>query len=291
MQPPPLPHQSGHPTFDGGNAPFGVQYTQHGYLPHSGGYPPLNAGDQRQPPWMPKPDVPYCPPGLEYLTQLNQLIIKQKKELLEIVTNIETANKYVCLNTHGQAVYYCEEESEFFIRNCLKASHPFVMHIKDSNGVEVIRVRRRYKCLCLWQCFSCIDCCQDELEVEAPIGQLVGYVKQVYHGCSIWYDVKDASGHIVLRIHGPSYFHCTCFGEDIDFKVLSVDNTTEVGLIKKQWTNIIQELYTDADTFGVSFPMDLHVNMKATLIGAVFLIDFMFFEQNQRNASDRRSQF
>lgn len=27
--------------------------------------------------------IPNCPPGLEYLTQIDQLIIKQKKELFE----------------------------------------------------------------------------------------------------------------------------------------------------------------------------------------------------------------
>lgn len=34
--------------------------------------------------WMPAPvGVPVCPPGLEYLTMIDQLIIHQKVELLE----------------------------------------------------------------------------------------------------------------------------------------------------------------------------------------------------------------
>lgn len=40
-------------------------------------------------------------------------------------------------------------------------------------------------------------------------------------------------------------------------------------------------MFTNADTFGVTFPVDLDVKLKAALIGAVFLIDFMFFEQQQ----------
>ena len=31
-------------------------------------------------------------------------------------------------------------------------------------------------------------------------------------------------------------------------------------------------MYTKADNFGISFPMDLAVRVKATLLGAVFLI-------------------
>ncbi|KAF6770018.1 hypothetical protein AHF37_11824 [Paragonimus kellicotti] len=56
----------------------------------------------------------------------------------------------------------------------------------------------------------------------------------------------------------------------------------EVGRITKQWTNFIQEYFTDAENFGISFPMGLDVKIKATLLGAVFLIDFMFFETSQR---------
>ncbi|TGZ67662.1 hypothetical protein CRM22_004676 [Opisthorchis felineus] len=236
--------------------------------------------------WMPRPVVLDCPPGLEYLTQINQLLVKQKKELFEIMTDIETANRYVILNTMGQTVYNCSEESNFCARQFCKAQRPYTMHVQDNSGMEVIRVKRPYKCYCCWECLSCSECCQDELLVEAPIGQVVGYVKQIQEGCKIRYAIKDSTGKQVLRIHGPSYCHCACFGEDINFKVMSADGNTEVGRITKQWSNIVQEMFTDADNFGIAFPMDLDARIKATLIGAVFLIDFMFFEDNQPHRSD-----
>ena len=55
--------------------------------------------------------------------------------------------------------------------------------------------------------------------------------------------------------------------------------TLQVGKISKQWSGVLKEAFTDADNFGISFPMDLDVKIKATLLGAVFLIDFMFFEE------------
>ena len=39
-------------------------------------------------------------------------------------------------------------------------------------------------------------------------------------------------------------------------------------------------MFTDAQNFGVTFPIDLDVKMKATLLGATFLIDFMYFEND-----------
>ena len=45
-----------------------------------------------------------CPQGLEYLTLVDQVLIKQVVELLEVVTGWETNNKYKVLNKMGQQV-------------------------------------------------------------------------------------------------------------------------------------------------------------------------------------------
>lgn len=56
----------------------------------------------------------------------------------------------------------------------------------------------------------------------------------------------------------------------IVLQVLS--GSSRVGRITKQWSGLGKEYFTDADNFGISFPMDLDVNMKAVMLGAVFLI-------------------
>lgn len=53
---------------------------------------------------------------------------------------------------------------------------------------------------------------------------------------------------------------------------MSPDGSTQVGKISKQWTGLAKEVFTDSDNFGITFPIDLDVKMKATLLGAVFLI-------------------
>lgn len=47
---------------------------------------------------------------------------------------------------------------------------------------------------------------------------------------------------------------------------------TKVGKISKQWSGFVREAFTDADMFGISFPIDLDVKIKAVLLGACFLI-------------------
>ena len=55
-------------------------------------------------------------------------------------------------------------------------------------------------------------------------------------------------------------------------QVLSNDGRIEVGKIKKHWGGLCREIFSDADTFGVSFPLDLDVRQKALTLGACFLI-------------------
>jgi hypothetical protein len=57
----------------------------------------------------------------------------------------------------------------------------------------------------------------------------------------------------------------------------------QLGTVTKQWTGMLREAFTDADHFGITFPMDLDVKVKASLMGALMLIDFMFFEQQNNN--------
>ncbi len=47
-------------------------------------YPPGVPGQQQQVQWMQAPQaIAGCPPGLEYLTQVDQLLVHQQVELLE----------------------------------------------------------------------------------------------------------------------------------------------------------------------------------------------------------------
>ena len=110
---------------------------------------------------------------------------------------------------------------------------------------------------------------------------MIGSIKQKMTNWAPEYWIKDASGNDILKIRGPCCIIECC--NDIDFEVLTLEPEQQIGKITKQWTGALTEMFTDADTFGITFPMDLDVKVKATLLGACFLIDFMYFERNQNN--------
>lgn len=68
----------------------------------------------------------------------------------------------------------------------------------------------------------------------------------------------------------------------------------EVGKIVKQKPSSFQELAvelaSDSDVFGIEFNKDLDVNKKATLFGALYLIDYMFFENEGEGKVDLVNQ-
>ncbi len=53
---------------------------------------------------------------------------------------------------------------------------------------------------------------------------------------------------------------------------MSLDESSVIGRISKQWIGFEAEAFTDADNFGLQFPMELDVKIKAVILGACFLI-------------------
>jgi len=238
---------------------------------------------------MAKPQpVPGCPPGLEYLSQIDQILVHQQIELFEVLTGWEVSNRYVVKNSVGQQVFFASEESDVCSRQCCGNARAFVMHITDNLGQEVIRLNREFKFCSVAPCFCCsgMDCCAGEITVEAPPGQVVGSIKQIKSGCCYpKFQVMDSSGQVIFVVDGNGCCGIGCQGpcctDDVEFQVNSADGQHQVGRINKQWAGCLRGC-TDASNFGVSFPMDLDVKMKATMIGTLFLIDYMFFEQNNK---------
>lgn len=314
--PPPyseVPPGQGYPPPTGGYqpAPGHVGFQPHpGYIPPGGqpGYQPQGYQPQGYPPaggygqpiaaqpisggapgapdgWMNMPQSnPNIPRGLEYLTMIDQLLVHQKVELLEAFTGFETQNKYTIKNSVGQKVYYAVEDSDCLTRNCCGPLRPFDMKILDNFKTEVIHLNRPLACDSCW-----FPCCLQRMDVSSPPGTIIGSIEQEWSILTPQFNIKNSAGDTVLKIEGPICTFSIC--GDVEFKVLSKDGSTQVGKISKQWAGLLREAFTDADYFGITFPMDLDVKMKAVMIGACFLIDVMFFEKQGNRESDRPGMF
>lgn len=140
------------------------------------------------------------------------MLIKQKIEVLELVTGFETQNKYDVLNVMGQQVFKAKEDSECCTRQCCGPCRNFDMEIKDNFGHEVIHLYRPLRCQS-----CCYPCCLQRLEVSSPPGNLVGTVEQEWSIIHPTFSVKDEAGNTVLKIKGPFCTFSIC--GDVEFEV------------------------------------------------------------------------
>ncbi|ELU06462.1 hypothetical protein CAPTEDRAFT_141345, partial [Capitella teleta] len=212
-----------------------------------------------------------CPPGLEYLTQIDQVLIQQAVALMEAIIGIECKTQFQIMNSMGQQIFMAAEESGFWSRQCCQQGRGFKIHITDNSAKEVMTVSHGFRCCigCCW-CAGCSNHCAYDVTIEAPPGNVIGYVKQAYSLWSPVYTVLDVNREPVLVIKGPCCIcSCPCF--DVEFNVFN-NAGDQLGMISKQWSGLAKELFTNAQNMGVSFPLDMEPMTKALLMGATFLI-------------------
>ena len=229
-----------------------------------------------------------CPPGLEHLAVAHRIKIKQQLELTEVLTGIETANHYVLLNEKNQQIYVAAEQSDCLLRCCCGASRAFDMLLIDNQRVEVARLSRRYRCCGAGWCSCWPRCCLQRVDVTRS-GQLLAVVTQDPRPCSSSFSVRTATGPTAVRVRrgccrcavSVPCCGCCCPGcREVAFTISAEEDGRQLGTVTKKWGGVTREALTDADSFLVEMQRDLDVSLKAGLLGTVFLIDFMFFEDN-----------
>lgn len=198
---------------------------------------------------------------MEVLDKLSQLIVSQKREMGEILSGFETKNKYVVMEESGKELFYAAEtDSSFLGRMFLKSSRPFTITLFDNHKKVVFKVQRPFK-------FIFHEC-----SIVDNNNILLGKLKWEFSLIRRIYSVTDANNREIYKLFGPMFKPWT-------FQILR--NEQEVGIITKKWSGLFREAFTDADNFGVKFPSDADRKAKAILLGGLFLIDFVHFENKK----------
>ena len=195
---------------------------------------------------------------MERLSSIRGLVVSQQKEWGEILTGFETRNRYAISDVSGNRLYLAAEEAgSMLLRWFLKALRPFTIAVLTESGQVILRVNRPFRFY-----FHRADVADSQ-------GQTIGVIERRFSVLRRIYSVLDGSGKEIFQLFGPILHPWT-------FQIKKDGN--EYGKITKKWSGLLKEGFTDADNFGVMFPAEWDVKLKALFLGAVFLIDFVHFE-------------
>ncbi len=195
---------------------------------------------------------------MKRLESVSGLAVGQKKEWGEILTGFEGRNRYVVSDERGNELFYAvEEPGSVLARLFLKAYRPFAINVVDTGGETLLRIERPFRFYF------------HTAEILDGSGKLVGTLQRNFAVLRRLYSVSSPNGQPLFELFGPLFHPWT-------FQIH--ENGRERGTIQKKWSGLLKESFTDADNFGVTFPSDWPVELKTLALGAVFLIDFVHFE-------------
>jgi hypothetical protein len=217
--------------------------------------------------------------GLDFLLDVNQLIIQQTVELTDLMSTLESENRYTVKVPRGETIFYATESSKSFQRTCFGSSRAFTMRLYDATQQEAIQFKRRLAC---GSCCSIFPYLQ-ELEVWVPPGEFIGKVVQNINATKPSFSVYNKRYDVIYKVDGPdSAFGCL-LNKNLNFQIFSNDGSTQIGSIIHQWDQV-QVAYNLYMQLPGSENNSRH---KALLLGAAFLLEYMYFESAKRKSSFR----
>ena len=201
------------------------------------------------------------------------VVVRQRKELLELI-GIETRNKYEVLSDDQQQIGFIAERGKSIgaalSRYIFGHWRSFEFLIFDADRQRIGTARHPFR----W--FF------QKLDVRNNDGILLGTLKQ--NLSILWknFSLKDGHGRIVARVSSPPWSFWTFVFKD--------QSGTEMARIEKKWSGLGRELFTDADTFKVTFTQTSIPNdLRNVLVASAVLIDLQFFESKNNEGGLLRS--
>lgn len=196
-----------------------------------------------------------------------RIMVHQTKEWGEILVGFESRNKFELRDEEGEKIGLAAEEGggfgamlgRQFFGHCRKAT----VHIYDNSGQQLGRGEKPFR----WF-FQRMEVFEGD--------RRLGAVERRFTWLSRRLVVENAAGEEVMEIVGPMLL----LGRGT-FRLMFQGQ--EVGRIKKQWGGLLREAFSDADTFGVECEPTVPVELRKILLVATFLIDFTYFENNNRD--------
>eukprot|EP00605_Chrysophyceae_sp_TOSAG23-4_P002111 GSChrysophyteH1.ASY1.ANO1.2337.1 assembled CDS len=229
---------------------------------------------------------------MEIIREVPALFVKQtRRGCFQELLGCEATSEFNIATPDDENlnILYALEDSSFCIRLLCPQIHPWRFNVSVNKSSDpFLHVDRPLRCInAPLKC-----CCFQEVTALSPAGSELGSVKEDTCFCVPTFSVISSEGLVTHRISmsscvGGMCINCCdgCQTCSVPFYIHpvnkdgSTDRKVTDGHIIKKWSGAVSEIMTDADNFELKFPSEADENLKASLLGAVFMINQLFFEK------------
>ncbi|KYN09568.1 Phospholipid scramblase 3 [Trachymyrmex cornetzi] len=120
----------------------------------------------------------------------------------------------------------------------------------------------------------------EQLEIQQRItvesANLIGSVEKNFSPIGPSFTVYNAVQEPLCNIYGPFTCDC-CMFKEAQFQIVSLDGSRQVASLIHQWDHFAVDYI-----LLLTFPVDTDVRLKSLLLGASFLIEYLYFHRIRR---------
>lgn len=198
------------------------------------------------------------------LTQLKILLIHQVHELGEWL-GFETRNKYQIMNDKKVIIGYAAEQQKgilgFIFRQYLGHWRKFDVHFFTPDRELALIGHHPFR----W--FF------ERIEVKDADGKPIGAIQKRFSILTKRFDIENERGLTIMEVSSPIWKLWT---------FTFMFRGKRIAEIKKKWSGLFLEGFTDKDNFIVEFvSMTLTESEKALIMASSVFIDLLYFERKK----------
>ncbi|MCP3099322.1 scramblase [Myxococcus sp. K15C18031901] len=206
--------------------------------------------------------------SLDAVLTAPRLRMRQQRELLEMLIGWEGRNRYEVCDEHGRGSLFVGETGDGWGSRLMRNFWPFYrarLECMTPSGTLALALEHPWSFL-----FA-------RAEVLAWDGRALGTIVQRFRLLGRRFDIVTPAGAVVATIEGPLLKPWT-------FQVFQ--RGEEVAVIRKHWSGLFQETFSDADNYSIEFhPPCTDGRLRQLVLAAAFLMDLTYFDNRKSGGS------
>lgn len=199
----------------------------------------------------------------ERLQDTSTVSVHQRTELAELV-GFESRNKYEILDGKGNKLGFCAEQQKgvrgFFLRQLFGHWRKFDLYFFDPQGNVGLSAHHPFR----WFLQS--------LFLATPEGISLGDLRQRFGLFTRKFDLRGPEGETRFRMRSSllSFWSFPIYDR----------SGVVVAMIRKKWSGLLQELFTDKDNFRIEFlSRSLTPEDRLLILAGAIFVDLRYFER------------